>query len=180
MGAYRIERRFTYTQAQKLKEINKLPRQIVKGAFFRVIASKHKSEPLSTKGNEIKGGRYNPPGLPALYLADSVETCIAEIKVRNKGFFDAKKYSMFKITINSKNALDLSDSRNINRIKTRRRLDLRDSENRELPQAIGMIAEDICFDVLIAPSATGKGLILAVFTGKNSKACTKVEEIPFE
>lgn len=34
--------------------------------------------PLSTRGSRLLGGRFNPPGLPALYLAETPELAVRE------------------------------------------------------------------------------------------------------
>jgi RES domain-containing protein len=46
--------------------------------FYRAHTPEWASQPLSGAGAASKGGRLNRPGLPALYLADSQDTAIAE------------------------------------------------------------------------------------------------------
>lgn len=48
---------------------------------WRVYQRKH-PDPLSGKGAEMYGGRWNPRGVPALYLADSAALAMLEVLVR--------------------------------------------------------------------------------------------------
>lgn len=46
--------------------------------FWRVLSPKWASEPLSGAGAAARGGRWNEPGVPALYLSETHGTAIAE------------------------------------------------------------------------------------------------------
>lgn len=54
----------------------------VRPALLRLVAYRHTSsgrDPLSGRGAQQFGGRWNAPqGSSAVYLADSLQTCIAE------------------------------------------------------------------------------------------------------
>lgn len=43
-----------------------------------MLAPKWAHEPLSGAGAALRGGRYNPPGIPALYMSEDFSTAIAE------------------------------------------------------------------------------------------------------
>lgn len=47
-------------------------------ALYRVITPRWSHAPTSGSGAAVKGGRFNRPGLEALYLSQTVETAIAE------------------------------------------------------------------------------------------------------
>jgi RES domain-containing protein len=48
------------------------------GLFYRAHTPQWASQPLSGAGAALRGGRFNRPGLHALYLADSPATALAE------------------------------------------------------------------------------------------------------
>jgi len=48
--------------------------------FYRCITPKWAHQPTSGEGAAVAGGRFNRPGLEALYLATDVETAIAEYR----------------------------------------------------------------------------------------------------
>ncbi|MFS0851470.1 RES family NAD+ phosphorylase [Novosphingobium panipatense] len=48
------------------------------GKLYRALNPVHAREPLSGRGAELYGGRFNPKGTLALYLATSLHTAIRE------------------------------------------------------------------------------------------------------
>ena len=48
------------------------------GKLYRALNPVHASEPLSGRGAELYGGRFNPRGMPALYTSLSVMTALRE------------------------------------------------------------------------------------------------------
>jgi RES domain-containing protein len=58
--------------------LSELPFRIVRGRFWRMLAPKWAHEPLSGAGAAAHGGRYNEPGMPALYMSERFETAVAE------------------------------------------------------------------------------------------------------
>ena len=55
----------------------------------------------------VSGGRANPIGIPYLYLADNVETCVAEIRPSNGSKINIAKFSLIKEV----NLLDITEPR---------------------------------------------------------------------
>lgn len=49
-----------------------------RGKLYRAINPVYAREPLSGRGAEPYGGRFNPKGVPALYLSLSVKTALRE------------------------------------------------------------------------------------------------------
>ena len=49
-----------------------------RGALFRALNPIHAREPLSGRGAELYGGRFNPKGMPALYTSLSILTALRE------------------------------------------------------------------------------------------------------
>lgn len=48
------------------------------GTLFRALNPVHAREPLSGRGAELYGGRFNPKGMPALYTSLSILTALRE------------------------------------------------------------------------------------------------------
>lgn len=48
------------------------------GKLYRELNPIYAREPLSGRGAKLYGGRFNPKGTPALYLATSLHTAIRE------------------------------------------------------------------------------------------------------
>ena len=48
------------------------------GTLFRALNPVHAREPLSGRGAELYGGRFNPKGTPALYTSLSILTALRE------------------------------------------------------------------------------------------------------
>jgi len=57
--------------------MNALPQSVSLDAHFYRCSNPH-FPPLSTGGSQKIGGRFNPPGLPTLYMASSHELAVAE------------------------------------------------------------------------------------------------------
>jgi RES domain-containing protein len=49
-----------------------------RGKLYRALNPVYAREPLSGRGAELYGGRFNPKGMPALYLSLSVMTALRE------------------------------------------------------------------------------------------------------
>lgn len=55
------------------------PRTIhVARRFWRMLAPKWSHDPLNGAGAAARGGRFNPPGLPTLYMSEDFATAVAE------------------------------------------------------------------------------------------------------
>jgi RES domain-containing protein len=50
----------------------------VRGRFWRMLAPRWAHAPLSGEGAAKRGGRFNPPGIEALYMSGDLVTAIAE------------------------------------------------------------------------------------------------------
>jgi len=51
---------------------------LYRGKFYRALNPVYAREPLSGRGAELYGGRFNPKGVPALYASLSVMTALRE------------------------------------------------------------------------------------------------------
>jgi RES domain-containing protein len=50
----------------------------LQGRFWRVLAPRWAHQPLSGQGAARRGGRWNEPGQPALYMSESFVTAVAQ------------------------------------------------------------------------------------------------------
>ena len=70
-------------------------------------------DPLSTRGAELHGGRWNKPGTPALYLALSMETARAEfdrlVDLRVQAASDLHPRNLVRVQLNLAEVVDLQD-----------------------------------------------------------------------
>lgn len=55
-----------------------MPGIVWSGRLYRALNPIHAREPLSGRGAELYGGRFNPRGMPALYASSSVMTALRE------------------------------------------------------------------------------------------------------
>lgn len=58
--------------------IERAPTISVARRYWRVLAPKWAHDPLSGAGAAVRGGRFNPPGVPALYMSEDFATAVAE------------------------------------------------------------------------------------------------------
>jgi len=136
----------------------------VTGRFYRHVAAGR--DPRTGLGARISGGRWNPPeSFSTLYLGDGIDTVAREFYrlARRQGLhprsFLPRDLHTFKVELEA--ALDLRP------LSARERLGLSDAELRSDDashcQAIGEAAHYLELEGVLAPSATGRGTVLAVF-----------------
>lgn len=59
---------------------------------WRIIHKRHAKEAFSGEGAKLYGGRWNPPGYPAVYTADSLSLAMLELIVHLEGDEDLQNY----------------------------------------------------------------------------------------
>jgi len=122
-------------------------------------------DPLSTRGAELHGGRWNKPGTPALYLALSMETARAEfdrlVDLRVQAASDLHPRNLVRVQLNLAEVVDLQDD------SVLRELGAKDGRYENLSttlcQAAGEMVAGTGASGLLAPSVTGIGTILVSF-----------------
>jgi RES domain-containing protein len=133
------------------------------------LAYRHQAagwNPLSGAGARIQGGRWNPPNsFATIYLAVQRETAIAEFNRmaarsgRRPEDFTPRRLYQFELRL--RGMVDLRPA------PARKAVDLGDAEilgdDASACQAVGEAAESLGREGIIAPSATGLGIVLAVF-----------------
>ena len=134
------------------------------GSAFRHVARGR--DPRSTTGARIHGGRWNPPEtFPALYLGLDVATVVDEFHrlarrqalapeaflPRELHRFDVRLVAVLDLRADlARDALGL-DERALK------------ADDASVCRAVGSAAHSLGLEALIAPSAAGKGTVLAVF-----------------
>jgi RES domain-containing protein len=122
--------------------------------------------PLSGAGARIQGGRWNPPNsFATIYVAVTRETAIAEFNRmaaragRRPEDFTPRRLYTFELRLHGLVDLRPTDARTA--------VDLDDDDilgdDASACQAVGEAAETLGREGIIAPSATGLGIVLAVF-----------------
>jgi len=133
------------------------------------LAYRHQAagwNPLSGAGARIQGGRWNPPNsFATIYLAVQRETAIAEFNRmaarsgRRPEDFTPRRLYRFELRLQG--MVDLRPA------PAREAVNLGDADilgDDPAPcQAVGEAAESLGREGIIAPSATGLGIVLAVF-----------------
>lgn len=136
------------------------------GVGYRSSTPKYANETdlLTGEGSKRNGGRWNPAGIPVVYLSLTPETAMAETFAHHRYYGipveDAMPRTFVAVDVNLQSVLDLRDG------KLRRRLQV--SEERlltvdwrkelragcqPLTQKIGVVAREVCLEGLIVPSA---------------------------
>lgn len=133
------------------------------GVAYRHIAAKW--HPLSGGGARSQGGRWNPPeSFATLYLALSREAAVEEFRrmaQRNRRTpEDFVPRRLYRLRLELQATVDLTDRRELPQVLID--LDFQ-SDDLKPTQAIGEAAQYLGREAIRAPSAAGKGEVIAVF-----------------
>lgn len=88
----------------------------LEGTFSRCVSRKR--DPLSTEGSRLIGGRFNPAGLPALYLAGSPAFAVAEA-LELADTYGVTRFNprlLISVDVELSAVLDLTSAGNLGRI----------------------------------------------------------------
>jgi len=104
-----------------LEELSKIKLVSLSKVFFRLVASKHANEILSSQGSLKYGGRYNPARkFGALYLGESENVCKAEKSIMVKlDFLDPQVLGKIRVSLNK--VLDLTNLDNLKKLGLKNR-----------------------------------------------------------
>jgi RES domain-containing protein len=135
------------------------------GRSFRYTTARR--DPLSGEGARLHGGRWNPPDLfPVIYLAVPESTCMLELeRAATDNHIDVETqlqvpYNLHTIDVNEIPVLDLR----VDQARANLGLEPNDAIGPwEACQPVGHAAWFLEFAGVLAPSATGSGLTLALF-----------------
>jgi RES domain-containing protein len=67
--------------------------------FYRIVQAEWAGSAMTGEGARLFGGRWNPPGLPAVYLADSRALAALEIIVNAPVEVSALAWRMFEVEV---------------------------------------------------------------------------------
>jgi len=150
-----------------IREVDARPRAAFAGAAFGHLGPHH--PPTSGEGARIRGGRWNrPESFPSLYLGLSAGTVAAEFYrlAEHQGMpaenLLPRRLQEYAVDLHA--VLDLRDP------AAREALGLTDaviaSDDPSFCRLVGDAAHYAGFEAIVAPSATGVGDVLAVFTDR--------------
>jgi len=139
----------------------------VAGGFARCVSRKR--DPLSAEGARMHGGRFNPKGVPALYLAGSPAVAVAEAlelaTVFEIASFNPRLVVFLEVSLQS--VLDLSQAGVVSKLglgKDELLGDWRAGPEDAATQAIGLAARDDGVEAILYPSRLESGVLnLCVF-----------------
>lgn len=150
------------------------------GTAFRHISPQY--HPLSGAGARTQGGRWNPPqSFATLYLGAERETVIAEFgRIVERSGRAAEEFlprRFYRYDIRLEELLDVRAPDH------RERLGLSDealsADDLRPCQAVGEAAHHVGREGVIAPSATGTGIVIAVFFDR-LQGDSSVRDVDFE
>lgn len=147
-----------------LERVNALGASTWTGNAYRHTAPNR--DPLSGEGALRFGGRWNPPNLVStIYLASTPTTCIAEFlrmaEGQGLGPESFLPRDIHEISLRELEVLDISTEANLAAVGlTSKEIA---SDDRSDCQEIGKLAHYLGLQGIVAPSATGNGLTIAVF-----------------
>lgn len=123
-------------------------------------------DPLSGEGARLHGGRFNPPGsFPVLYLCESRACVVAELRRLGErqaiGMAGLLPRVLWRYDVDLEGVLDLADPDRRDDLGVD--LDVLVGPDWRSCQRLGAAAYDAGVCALRTPSATGVGVVLAVF-----------------
>ncbi|GAA0305609.1 RES domain-containing protein [Kineococcus aurantiacus] len=135
------------------------------GTTYRTVSSRR--DPLSGEGARRMGGRWNPPGFATIYLASPVGTCLGELErtstaggttVASRLKAGIKLYTVEALKLE---VLDLRTPEALDQVGLSSD-DFVDDDHTAC-QSVGHAATFLGCHGVLAPSATGTGLVLAAY-----------------
>ena len=163
-----------------VQHVNDLGASRWSGTAYRHTASNR--DPMSGAGAKIFGGRWNPTEVGTVYLAIPVTTCLAELdrqagsqNVTTADLLRAPKgRTLHTIAVRELDVLDLREQAARSRVG----LDIDDISNDDWAacQAVGQCAYFLQYGGVLAPSASGSGLVLAAFESRVNPGQLHLEE----
>jgi RES domain-containing protein len=64
---------------------------------WRLVKTKFANKPLSADGARLYGGRWNSPGVPVVYLAESISLAVLEVLVHLEAARLLESYSLVRV-----------------------------------------------------------------------------------
>lgn len=159
------------------------PRRAVSATVYRVVGKG--IDPLSSRGSEHNGGRYNFPGTKGvLYASFERVTAAAEVEksLRTRGI-NPKEYAAgdwwaYELELSSSRVLDLTDPQVLERLQISPATLVADDLSPT--RLIGKQALESGYEAIIAPSAAEEGKNLVIFLGSAAQVPTVKASTPVD
>lgn len=150
-----------------VERIAERPRRSLAAATYRHVSRGR--QPLSGEGARIQGGRWNPrESFPTLYVGLTEAVVVAEfhrLAIRSgRSTADFLPRSVYRIDVSLGLVLDLTDASTVSAVGVTAAQLAADDPG--ACQAIGDAAHYLGFEAVLAPSATGRGSALAIYTDR--------------
>ena len=134
--------------------------------LYRVV---HKGiDPLSSRGSELNGGRYNMPGTKGvLYASFDEATAVAEVSkgLRARGIniadYALDDWWAYELELTSTRVLDLTDPKVLEKLQIR--ADAIVGDQLTVTRQVGEEALAQGFEAIVAPSAAHEGKNVVIF-----------------
>jgi len=138
--------------------------------------------PLSGSGARVNGGRWNPPdSFATLYLALEQATAIAELQRlaarQRRSLEDFLPRRIYRYSVSLAAVLDLRTQTLREAVALSER-DLR-ADDPVVCRRIGEAAQHLGLEAVLAPSATGSGIVMAVFFDR-LRADSHIRDLDYE
>ncbi len=150
-----------------VERLDQLPRRALEAVTYRHVPKDR--QPTSGEGARIQGGRWNPPeSFPTLYVGMSEDIVAAEFRRlatrSGRSTADFLPRQLYQIEVKLQLVLDLTDGGHVHALH----IDDADLVSDDLTtcQAVGDAAHYLGTEAVLAPSAAGTGVALAVFTDR--------------
>lgn len=172
----------TQLDDELVERIDQLGATASSGTTYRYTTARR--DPLSGAGARLNGGRWNPPDIFAtVYLGTPLEATAGELDrlAESQGTTPERllrvPYLLHTVEVTDLQVLDLTRTAALDRLG----ITLEDigDEDWTACQAIGQAAWFLGLGGVLAPSASGAGLVLAAFETRALAALTVAASTPF-
>ncbi|TCU43324.1 RES domain-containing protein [Curtobacterium sp. PhB146] len=172
----------TQLDDELVERIDQLGATSWSGATYRYTTARR--DPLSGAGARLNGGRWNPPDIFAtVYLGTPLSATVGELDrlAESQGSTPERllrvPYLLHTVAVTELQVLDLTGPAALDRLGLT--LDDIADDDWTACQAIGQAAWFLGLGGVLAPSASGAGLVLAAFETRAAVALTVEDSTPF-
>lgn len=172
----------TQLDDELVERIDQLGATSWSGTTYRYTTARR--DPLSGAGARLNGGRWNPPDIFAtVYLGTPLEATAGELDRLAESQSTTPErllrvpYLLHTVSVTDLQVLDLTQAAALDRLG----ITLEDIADDDWTacQAIGQAAWFLGLGGVLAPSASGAGLVLAAFETRAAAALTIADSTPF-